>query len=366
MQPLTHENGPFTHQFNHPVVKLLVSPQRSYRVARHLLLNVLLVFIFFFQYLDGHPVDDASAALLRFVLNFLVYGLSLGLIYGNIYYLVPRMLFKGNLTRYLLFTGAFAVFYTCAILFGLQLVVRLILPNPLPPEPFRFGNFVDTLILPSIFLASTTGIQVLKKWISDTIRMVELEKQNLQEELKQLKSQVNPHFLFNTLNNLHVLTRIDPEKASQVLLSLSDILRYQLYESNKDKVLLTRDIANIRQILMLEKLRRDHFEYTVEIEGQVIGKNVPPFLFTPFVENAVKYSTSAHEKAMIDLKFVIEGDWLHFQCWNTRPILIEKRDVGGLGLYNIRRRLELLFPNQHEIDILETEETYTIKMTIPI
>ena len=121
----------------------------------------------------------------------------------------------------------------------------------------------------------------------DTQLINELERSKTLTELEQLKNQINPHFLFNMLNNANVLTKKDPEKASQVLMKLSDLLRYQLYDSSRDKVLLTSDIHFLEDFLNLEKVRRDNFDYMISKEGNLSGVFIPPLLFISFVENAV-------------------------------------------------------------------------------
>lgn len=370
-------SSPFANQFNNPIFQFILGDKWSYRITRHLLLNLLLIFIFFNQYLGtllyvpNGQTDVVSSvpdnlANIALIFSSIIYIFSVLLIYLNLYVLIPAFLFQGRFTKYIIFVGILAFFYTFLLLFVLPFLMDLFIKFPTDPEMMSLGNFVDTLIMPSIFLGSTSGILILKKWILDTIRINALEKVNLQEELNQLKSQVNPHFLFNTLNNLHALTRIDPEKASQILLSLSGILRYQLYESNREKVLLTKDIENICQLLLLEKVRRDRFEYHINIVGNIDGRLLPPFLFTPFVENAIKHGASANDIATIDLKFCLQDDLLTFECFNLKPRMIEKKEIGGLGLNNIKRRLELLYPQKHILEINESIDSYYVKMIVPL
>lgn len=357
----------FYNQFYNPIFQIVISDNFGYRLVKHSILNTVLIFIFFLQKYENNPVDtNYQLDVIRFQLSAVMYVASAGIVYLNIYALIPYFLFRGKLSTYLIMVVLVVLIYTLLLQYGLSVIAGWLIHQLVPPEPFVWSDFIDTLILPSIFLASTTGIKVLKKWILDTIRINELEKQQLQEELNHLKSQVNPHFLFNTLNNLHALTRIDPEKASQVLLSLSDILRYQLYDSNRDKVLLSKDIENIRQLLLLEKIRRDRFEYNINIIKSINGKILPPFLFTPFVENAIKHSASANEIAMIDLNFCLQDDLLTFECFNSKPRMMEKKEVGGLGLNNIKRRLELLYPQKYILEINESIDTYYVKMIIPL
>lgn len=195
--------------------------------------------------------------------------------------------------------------------------------------------------------------------------MNQLQQINLKTELEQLKSQINPHFLFNTLNNLLVLTKTDPDKAGQVLLGLSDLLRYQLYDSSQDRIQLSKDIAFINNLLALEKIRKDDFDYQVNTEGKIDGLALPPFLFIPFIENAIKHGASSVGHSWLTVNFKLDGKKLIFTAENSKPP-IKKQLPGGLGLNNIKRRLELLYPNDHQLDIKDDAHTYFVTLTIPV
>lgn len=195
--------------------------------------------------------------------------------------------------------------------------------------------------------------------------MYQLQQANMRSEMEQLKSQLNPHFLFNTLNNVNVLTQTDPVKASQVLLGLSDLLRYQLYESAKENILLSKDIEFIRNLLALEKIRKNDFTFEVKTEGNTDNIKLPPFLFMPFVENAVKHGASSVGHCYISVLFQIKGSQLHFSCENSKPV-VKSNFPGGLGLKNIVRRLELLYPGKHQLNISDTKEKYIVQLILPI
>lgn len=192
----------------------------------------------------------------------------------------------------------------------------------------------------------------------------ELEKSKISTELEQLKNQINPHFLFNMLNNANVLTKKDPEKASQVLMKLSDLLRYQLYDSAREKVLLTSDIHFLEDFLNLEKVRRDNFDFLISKEGDLSGLQIPPLLFISFVENAVKHNNDAAKSSYVHLYFNVKNNKLFFKCINSKPIVKAVNNSGGLGLMNIKRRLELLFPQSHNLKIEDLKETFCITLNI--
>jgi len=230
---------------------------------------------------------------------------------------------------------------------------------------FSIVHYLQICAVASVLVGAVVGMKVFKKWIGDIQHMNEIQQISLRSELEQLKSQVNPHFLFNTLNNLLVLTKTDPEKASLVLLGLSDLLRYQLYDSARDKIVLTKDIAFIHNLLSLEKIRKDDFTYEVHTEGNIEGITLPPFLFIPFVENGIKHGASTVGHCYLILRFRVENKRLIFYAENSKPP-VSKPTVGGIGLKNIQRRLELLYPGTHELTVTEEPSRYIVNLILPL
>jgi LytS/YehU family sensor histidine kinase len=288
------------------------------------------------------------------------------LIYLLVLVLVPKLLFRSKL--FLFFASVITIL---VLIYGAvwsldYFIVRPVDPhNSLPHVELSFIHFIEVAVISSVLLGAVVGVKIFKKWISDIQRINELQQTNLKAELEQLKSQVNPHFLFNTLNNLLVLTKTDPEKASVVLLGLSDLLRYQLYDSAKEKIVLSKDIAFIHNFLSLEKIRKNDFIYTIHTEGNMDAQLLPPFLFIPFVENAVKHGASTVGHSYLTLDFKITGKQLHFYSENSKPV-VKHQTIGGLGLGNIKRRLELLFPGNHTLQITDNVDKYIVNLTIPL
>ena len=226
-------------------------------------------------------------------------------------------------------------------------------------------HFIQVGAVCAVLLGAVVGLKVFKKWITDVQQMQELQEINMRTELEQLKSQVNPHFLFNTLNNLLVLVKTDPERASQVLLGLSDLLRYQLYDSAREKILLSKDIDFIKNLLALEKIRKNDFSFEIETEGNIDKVKLSPFIFIPFVENAIKHGASSVGHSYLTLHFRVTDNELYFVAENSKPV-IKKNSIGGLGLKNIKRRLELLYPNNHTLEIKEDTDKYIVNLIIPL
>ncbi|WP_426278124.1 sensor histidine kinase [Chryseobacterium sp. S-02] len=313
----------------------------KYRIYRHLLLIAIISFVL---YNSTPEISEPTLILCSFLL----------MLYFNMYILVPKLLFKNKNTLYSLsVVGIIIISAIGGYLF-----------NTLSNKGDLNISLFSSLIV--VLVAASSSVKLFQKWMVDKQLIDELEKSKTYAELEQLKNQINPHFLFNMLNNANVLTKKDPEKASQILMKLSDLLRYQLYDSTRDKVLLTSDIHFLEDFLNLEKVRRDSFDFLISKEGNLSGVQIPPLLFISFVENAVKHNNDATKSSYVNLFFDVRNDELFFKCINSKPVLKSVNNTGGLGLTNIRRRLELLFPALHYLVIEENSETYCVNLTIKL
>lgn len=220
----------------------------------------------------------------------------------------------------------------------------------------------------SIF-GMTTGIKLTKDWIGHQEKLKDLEKQNLKNELEFLKSQIQPHFFFNTLNNLYSLTLKKSDLAPEVVLKLSDLMSYMLYESDSQETTLRKEIEHIKNYLDLESLRfgkRLHLE--LSILGETDSKKIPPLLLLPFIENAFKHGTS-HETGEIRLKITLQATThkLLFEVSNPRFEHGQSRKKHkGLGLKNVRRRLDLLYADRYILHIQPTAKEYAISLQLPL
>ncbi len=350
--------------FDNPLIRLISAPQ--YRWLRHtlfVLFGLILAFKGDIGTADEFPSHEAWRAVI--MVDCITFVFIMAMIYLLLQVLIPRLLFRSKMILF-----ALSFFIIVSLIYLLVWVLDLYFLQHLIPEKrvhieFSLLHYIQIGAITSVLLASVVGMKVFKKWINDVERMHELQQTNLRTELEQLKSQVNPHFLFNTLNNLHVLTKTDPEKASQVILGLSDLLRYQLYDSAREKILLSKDIAFIYNLLSMEKLRKDDFNYEVHSAGKIDGISLPPFLFIPFVENAIKHGASVAGHSYLKLNFRITAERLYFYSENSKPAT-RKTSIGGIGLKNIKRRLELLYPNDHTLEIKESDEKYIVNLIVPL
>jgi hypothetical protein len=348
---------------NNLLIDFIVNPGK--RIYRHLLL-VLFFGLLLLSNISVSP--DTNVVELVFISSLILF--CVGVIYFNMYVLVPKVLFKNKYGQYFLF-----VLFSMAASFIFFIFVLLKIEafhTEMQNEGFSVGNILQGLLsfafLFGTLTAASTAIKLFQCWIKDKLRIFELEKNTMQSELELLKNQITPHFLLNTLNNTNVLINTEPEKASDVVMTLSDLLRYQLYESTREHVLLSADIRFLQDFLNLEKIRRNHFEYVINVEG---NRNIliPPLLFIPFVENAVKHSAGCKQESFVKLGFVLGEKELDFVCINSKPVNSAKEkenESGGLGLANIRRRLDLLYESRATLQIDETGDMYKVNLNIKL
>jgi sensor histidine kinase YesM len=326
----------------------------KYRLRRHSLLVAFSILVLYYSPADYVEPFESYNRIVIFLQIIL-------LAYSNMYFFVPKFLFRKKYVSYSLYvlSGMILSFFVH------QIAAYYFRPYLLPYQDDDINFFTFSFMVMVLIIASAS-VKLFQQWIMDAQLINELERTNAQTELEQLKNQINPHFLFNMLNNANVLTQKDPEKASQVLVRLSDLLRYQLYDSAREKVLLTSDIHFLEDFLNLEKIRRDNFSFLISKEGNLSSIQIPPLLFISFVENAVKHNNDSARSSYVNVFFEIKDDALNFQCINSKPLLKAVSNSGGLGLTNTKRRLELLFPLNHTLKIVDDVETFTVYLTIKL
>jgi sensor histidine kinase YesM len=327
---------------------------KKHRLFRHLLLIAFCILVLYYSPPDYvEPFETYNRVVVFFQIILLAYS--------NMYFFVPRFLFR---KKYL----SYGLFVLSAMIFSFyihEIFSWVFKPDLLPYEDDSINFFTFSFMIMMLIIASA-AVKLFQQWISDAQLIHDLDLAKTNAELEQLKNQINPHFLFNMLNNANVLIEDDPKKASQVLMKLSDLLRYQLYDSSRDKVLLTSEIHFLEDFLNLEKVRRDNFSFLISKEGELSGMQVPPLLFISFVENAVKHNNDSAKSSYVNLFFDVRHKELFFKCINSKPAVKAVNKSGGLGLSNIKRRLELLFPSSHELKIEDNPETYCVTLTLSV
>ena len=344
-------------EYGDSMSRFLLSPHC--RIYRHLLLQsmLLLITINVFWY---EPLQVVSVA--KRFWGCMAYFTSLNIvIYINLYFWVPRFLLKNHFGRYALAAIATNILVIAYLSVTQGLLFEVILPGKNPDGFASFINNFSGILTIGFITAGSAAISLFSHWMRYNLRIDELESTTLQSELKFLKNQINPHFLFNMLNNANVLIKRNPEEASKVLFKLEDLLRYQINDSSRERVSLVSDIHFLNDYLNLEKIRRDHFQFTLEQEGDIESIWIQPLLFIPFVENAVKHSFDNESPSYAHISFKVEGNRLEFQCINSRPeVTTNTSKVGGIGLANIRRRLGLLYSGRYLLERMENEKEYTV------
>ena len=238
--------------------------------------------------------------------------------------------------------------------------------------------FNDTSTMPEIFRAgfsSFAGIAMLINWMAIGIalsiryvmRQQERKQKEVEAELAWLKNQINPHFLFNTLNNISSLAQIDGDETQEAIMQLSDLLRYAMYETNKPEVPISGEVEFMKNYIELMKLRCNEMT-TVTSQFSVFSSQleVAPLLFISLIENAFKHGMNSNAPATIDISLTQEGDNLVFNCDNTNnPKPTKDRSGSGIGLDNTRRRLDLLYPGCYTWEqAITPENIYHVKITI--
>ena len=224
------------------------------------------------------------------------------------------------------------------------------------------------VILAFFMIGANTGIKLMYQSIRDEQKMEQLKRQNLQAEMDYLKYQINPHFFMNTLNNIHALIDIDTETAKTTVIELSKMMRYVLYDSGSEIISLNNDIQFLKNYIELMRIRYTdaidiRVEHPKDLSEQV---SIPPLLLIVFVENAFKHGISYNHSAFIHLKIEVEDDKVIATFCNSRHPSVNQKPSAGIGLENVRKRLELIYGTRnYTLKITEKPDTYHVKLIIP-
>lgn len=338
--------------------------ERMPRWLRHLLF--WLVYLAFYTILYG-GYDEKY--LLQF--SFLVMDLPITLLvtYVTLYGLLP-FLFK---RKY----GVFFLGMVPLLLFGgwVNWTIYAIWQHPLTDwayDPVKIWfphKIVKNAVAMYPIVAITTVIKLMEHWYSHQKTEQSLSQEKLEAELKYLKAQIHPHFLFNTLNNLYALTLKKSDAAPEMVLKLSDLLNYMLYECNGNRVSLEKELKQIENYLALERMRYgDRLDIQYEVKGSIGGKVIAPMLIIAFVENSFKHGTSEElDQAWVNISIESSEERIVLKVENSKAhhhAKDEKEYKEGIGLNNVRRRLELLYPDQHELKVLDGNESFLVVLKL--
>jgi len=290
--------------------------------------------------------------------------------YFNIYYNVPKFLYKKKYVAFgLLFLAGVIVAALLRVPLATYLSVHFFAPGRKPPGFYQL--FVNSFINIFIWVICL----VAGKIIMDRIRFQKyvdlMEKDKVRNELDFLKAQFNPHFLFNSINSIYGNIDKNNSSARGMLLTFSDMLRYQLYECNTDSISIDKEVRYIRNYVALQQTRNgENLVVDLEIDEELRGFTVAPLLFTAFVENAFKYVSHHDDKAnRVEISLSKKLDNLVFRAFNTKEKNYNGEAVinhGGIGIANVKRRLELLYPYKHELAMSRNDSSYEVVLKLQI
>lgn len=307
--------------------------------------------------------------------NLIGFPIHMILSYMTIYLLIPKLLFK---KKYLVFIVTLLASIFLMVLLKFNLTYFLVSTNVWPEGPSVTTNFtlnyaIDMMIGELYVITFVTAIKITLDFLQEHKRVTDLEKANLETELLFLKTQISPHFFFNTLNNIHSLAIEKSDKTSKIILKLSELMRYLLYETRKKRQTLENEILCIQNYLDLEKVRHDNtLEVNMSISGDIKDKKIAPILLLAFIENAFKHGVNKNiGYVKINISLVIKENFLYFTVSNPMPSEVTQTNhighSGGIGLKNVSKRLALGYDeNDYELTLKEEQLTNTFFVELKI
>lgn len=311
-------------------------------------------------------VDDYSRESTAFNVTLIKVAELAAMIYITNYILIPQLLYK---KQYVWFAIIFVVMIFCSSIIKMNILGRLL-------NSYQLINWSDNLkkslydnIIPHFFLViAGAAIKLMFDYGRLQQRMAETAREKAEAELNFLKSQINPHFVFNSLNSVYFLINKENTEARDALHKFSEMLRYQLYEINDDKIPIEKEINYLKDYVDLQQLRKDE-KYTVQFNcaSDIKGFSIEPLLLIPFVENAFKHISHFSDKInFIKVDMLMVNRTFVFSVINSKEMQQTTEQHGGIGLNNVKRRLELLYPGRHELKINDTGSNFAVQLNLQL
>jgi sensor histidine kinase YesM len=369
----------------------IFSDQRKYRFRRHLLFWALWCLYFAVTFLvptywvpawnlkGSMPQIEkygVGVSILRILMNCVLMTLvHMALVYGILYYFLPRYLSKNkNRLASTVLLGLFIIIIACCnylnFLMTFSISTRMGFFTKMPDMNYIIPIWIRQIVFnyPTI-VGFAVAIKLLKRWYLKQKETEQLVREKINAELQLLKAQVHPHFLFNTLNNIYSFILNGSDKAPEMIKKLSSLLHYILNDCNRQYVLLDKELSMIQDYIALEQIRYgDRLNLSLHLQGSAKDKMISPLLLIPFVENSFKHGTSrmlTHPWIRLDIH--IEKDFLEFKLTNNKPgYNNESAGKKGIGLNNVKKRLQLLYPETHSLKIVESDMSYEVFMKIAL
>ncbi len=338
---------------------------RRFRAGRHIIFLAILMYISCGALFIAPDKPEFSVNALMGVLA--MFGILATISYANILWLYPRFMKRGNMSRYAMAIGVMLVVLLVPITIMQILTYE---PNvytkPLPMTVVIIST-IGSLMTLFLFIGGTSALLLLQNWICTQRRLSMQHAETIRQEYAYLRKQINPHFLFNVLNNIGITVYDAPDYARSLISDLIQLLRYQLGEMGRESTTLSREVSFIRSYFALEATRRESFEYLIDIDSADMDARIPTLLFIPFIENAVKYSGADDGVPEVEVRFSSANSRLTFTCAN--PYASGNRGArrsSGIGLANTRRRLDLLYDDAYSLHCGHDGNIYCVKLEIPI
>ncbi|MGB3774915.1 MAG: histidine kinase [Leeuwenhoekiella sp.] len=306
--------------------------------------------------------------------NLVEFPLHIILCYFTIYYLIPKLIFK---RRFVLFSLIIIILLFALALVKYELTYWFVSRNVWPEGPqqtteFTF-NYALVMMLGEFYVLSfVTAIKTTADFLRESSRAARLEKARMESELRFLRSQISPHFFFNTLNNIYSLSLERSDKTPEVVLKLSELMRYLVYETKPHKQSLKKEILCIQNYLDLERLRyAELLKVDLNISGDLENKKIAPMLLIPFVENAFKHGANKNVgNVEIKIDFIIDDKFLYFKIRNTSLLNTyapKLKNAGGIGIANVKKRLELGYSkNEYRLEIHELKNEFIVDLKLKL
>lgn len=289
--------------------------------------------------------------------------------YFTLYYLLPAFLLPGRYASFFLWliVSSF-VAGTVQRYIAFNIDYPIYYPEALRDPFFYLPKIIKMFvsIYPVTFFA--VAIKLLKYWYANQHAQQVLTQEKLRAELNFLKTQIHPHFLFNTLNNLYALTLKKSDRAPETVLKLSELINYMLYECVSDEVQLNKELKFIRNYIDIEKMRYgDKLDVDLRVSGEVNERKIAPLILLPFVENCFKHGASEElQQSWVKITVDLQPRITIVKVENNKSSENGHSKKEGIGIQNVKRRLDLLYPNQHELKIISGEETFLVILTIQV
>ena len=351
------------------------SKSKLITILIHILIWAVFGMIYFFQ-----PITfNIPLPYQLWVKQSIILGLLVIAYYTNSFILVPKFLLKNKTSFYLLIVVGIAVVIVLANIYvddwlNIHQLMEAAFHKSGPPKHHGgrdHGWDLAMIAITALVLGVSTSITAIQKWQADKQLNQELEQDRVSSELSFLKAQINPHFFFNTLNNIYALTQVDADVAGKAIHQLSRMMRYLLYDTQQGQTMLSQEIAFVKDYISLMQLRlTDVVKVNIDTPANLQDVPLAPMIFLPFVENAFKHGVSATQQSHIDIVVLQKGKVLDLSVKNS---IINDNSVSldtnsGIGLVNTRRRLDLLYPGKYKLDIeeLNAYNEYIVHLTLEL